>query len=411
MKHDITKECADSLRTFAQHHFGVQLKSSHAHELFAAYMGYLSRAALLADKKCPITNLSQAEFIVLQPTAPIKQRCKELNGLPEELVGGLTEGAYSPMLVEKWFFNKIWPTFEFLAMNLATEGINSRGRIFDDQKVQREGVKVEPYEEGVYLKVLHEYVSPSRVLSDQPGIRGVVDLIKLKRIAGYVGYVKAGHHWAEGETLEAAIEKMENSGGQSLHNQKYIDGELEISSKFELGFADWLAKHKNRNTPLGDLAIKRGFTIKGDGWPSYDNLQAYKDHLSIGDQSRGAMATLESAWKAYESFLKRKRDLNPKRQAAKTAKKKSAVRPIVCVKNLVPLHFTKRSIESFTAGDKAWISWDGRKAIPVTVTEADERHYTFRIDRPLKNAGDEHYLRLDEVRSTPELACINCVTH
>ncbi|MCX2450075.1 hypothetical protein OQX61_02220 [Pedobacter sp. PLR] len=410
MKHDITKECADSLRSFAKHHFGVQLKSSHAHELFAAYMGYSSRAALLADKKCPITNLSQAEFIVLQPTAPIKERCKELNGLPEELVVGLTEGAYSPILVEKRFFNKIWPTFESLAMNLAVDITNSRGMFFNDQKIQREGVKVETYEEGVYLMVLHEYVSPSRVLSDQPGIRGVVDLIKLKRVAGYVGYVKAGHHWAEGETLEAAIEKIENSGGESLDDQKPDGVDVETLPKFELGFADWLAKHKNRDSLLGDLAIKRGFTVKGDGWPSYNNLEAYKDHLNIGSQPRGTTATLERAWKTYESFLKKKCSTGPKKQAARPATKKSESRPIVFVKNLKPLHYTKRTIENFMAGDKAWISWDGKKAIPVTVTEVDERYYTFTVERPLKNAGNEHYVRLDEVRSTPELACLNCIT-
>ena len=59
---------------------------------------------------------------------------------------------------------------------------------------------------------------------------------------------------------------------------------------------------------------------------------------------------------------------------------------------------------------KAWISWNGVKAIPVTVLEADERFYTFKIERPLKKAGNQHYVRLDEVCSTPELACINHIT-
>jgi hypothetical protein len=406
----ITKDCADSLRSFAKHHFGVQLKSSHAHELFAAYMGYSSRAALLADEKCPVTNLSQAEFIVLQPTAFIKERCKKLNGLPEELIGGLTEGAYSPMLVEKWFFHKIWPTFEFLALTLANDGMNSRGRFFNDQKIQREGVQVKSYEEGVYLKVSREYVSSSRVLSDQSGMRGVVDLIQLKCVAGKIGYVRAGHYWTEGESLEAAIEKMENSGGQSLNIKKPDGGEVKISPKFELSFPDWLAKHKNRNSPLGDLASKRGFSDQKDGWPSYDNLAAYRDHLKVGNPPRGTTVALEGAWKSYERFLKKKRSPNPKRQVPKPALRKADSRTIVSVKNVEPLHYTKRTIESFIVGDKAWVSWDGRKAIPVTVTEVDERHYTFRLERPLKKAGNELYVRLDEVRSTPELACINCVT-
>ena len=50
------------------------------------------------------------------------------------------------------------------------------------------------------------------------------------------------------------------------------------------------------------------------------------------------------------------------------------------------------------------------KSIPVTVLEVDEFGYVFRIERPLKNIGNKHAVRFDEVRSTPELACINHIT-
>lgn len=85
-------------------------------------------------------------------------------------------------------------------------------------------------------------------------------------------------------------------------------------------------------------------------------------------------------------------------------------REIVIVKNIKPIHFENRTIEKFDAKDKAWISWDGKKAIPVTVTEVTEHNYSIKIEKPLKDKGNEHFLFLDEVRSTPELACINCVT-
>jgi hypothetical protein len=81
------------------------------------------------------------------------------------------------------------------------------------------------------------------------------------------------------------------------------------------------------------------------------------------------------------------------------------------VHHAIPIHFRDRTAEKFVPGDKAWISWNGKKAIPVTITKVDDRHYTFRIERPLKKVGSVHFLFLDEVRSTPELACRNYVTN
>jgi hypothetical protein len=51
--------------------FGIQLKSSHVHELVAAYFGYASRAALIADTQCPFGKLKDAEIIILKPSAPL----------------------------------------------------------------------------------------------------------------------------------------------------------------------------------------------------------------------------------------------------------------------------------------------------------------------------------------------------
>lgn len=106
MQLEITKRCADSLRSFSQNNFGIEIKSSHAHELVAAYMGYSSRAALLADSKCPITNLRQADILVLTPTAPIKERRNELKGLPENLPDDLAEGVYLPLMTKSGFYIK-----------------------------------------------------------------------------------------------------------------------------------------------------------------------------------------------------------------------------------------------------------------------------------------------------------------
>ena len=75
-----------------------------------------------------------------------------------------------------------------------------------------------------------------------------------------------------------------------------------------------------------------------------------------------------------------------------------------------PLHFRHRAAEKFNVGDKAWISWDGKKAISVWIKEVDPPWYSVNIAGPKGKNDNCHCLRLDEVRSTPELAKINMVT-
>ncbi|MEO7044515.1 MAG: YozE family protein [Ferruginibacter sp.] len=410
MQLEITKRCADSLRSFSQNNFGIQIKSSHAHELVAAYMGYSSRAALLADSKCPITNLRQADILVLTPTAPIKERRAELKGLPEDLPDDIGEGVYKPLYDEKWILHKIWPTLEELGKALADQHLKSKPAYFRDLEVQRHGVKLEFHNGEVTIVVFREYVSPSLTLSLMRNVtRGVVDIFNLKRVAGFIGYVKTNHYFTEAETMDLAVEKMRDVYHRIISSPQ-SPNEATLLAEAEPSFADWLTKHKNRNSPLGDLAIKRGFADRDSAWPFYDNLEAYQDYLRLNHPPLGAMSALERAWKTYEAFLKRKRSPNSNKRATRPALKKHDPRTIVFVKNITPLHCTKRTIENFVAGDKAWISWEGRKAIPVTILEVDERHYSFRTERPIKNAGSRHFLFLDEVRSTPELACINHVT-
>jgi len=406
MHFEITKSCADSLRSFSQNNFGIQLKSSHAHELVAAYFGYSSRAALLADTACPISNLRQAEFIVLTPTAKIKERRKELNGLPQDLPDDLTEGVYLPLLNEKLILHTIWPTLENLGIALADQHLKLKAAFFRDQIVQRTGVELEFEGDEVAITVLREYISPSLLLSFQQGKRAVIAVFTLKRVAGYIGYVKTNSYYAEAETIEAAAVKMRDFYSRIITSPQSPDS-VAPPSEHEPNFADWLAKHKKRDSPLGDLAQD---VMRDKQWPSYDSLEHYQDYLNSRGAAIGAMDALNGAWKSYQAFLKRKAIPSSIKRPAKPAPKKEDLRKMVFVKNVTPLHYTKRTIERFNAGDKAWISLDGRKAIPVTVLEADNMYYTFRIERPSKKTDGIDYLRLDEVRSTPELACINRVT-
>lgn len=410
MQFEITKKCADSLRSFSLEKFGIPLKSSHAHELVAAYFGYSSRASLLSDAKRPISNLTEAEFIVLTPTAFIKERCKNLQGLPEDLLHELAEGVYSPLYDEKWITRQsIWPTLEELGRGLADQHLNSKLSFFGDLKVQRHGVKLEFHEGEVAIAVFREYVSPSLLLSFQQGKKGVVDVFNLRRVAGSIGYIKTSHYSTEAETLDEAIVKMRDGYHQMISSAE-LSVEASTIVEPELSFSNWLTKQKNRNSPLGDLASKRGFSDGDERWPLYSTLEAYRDYLTGKNPPLGAMRALESAWKSYQNYLKKKKSPSSVKKVKRSPESTYDSRKIVFIKNITPLHYSKRTIENFVPGDKAWVSWGGKKAIPVTIVEVDERYYTFRIERPIKQAGEEHYVRLDEVRSTPELACINHVT-
>ncbi|MBN8623671.1 MAG: hypothetical protein J0L47_11190 [Flavobacteriales bacterium] len=187
-------------------------------------------------------------------------------------------------------------------------------------------------------------------------------------------------------------------------NNKSLLHEITIEP---LTFTIWLQKQKNRQSPLGDLARAM---IADTNWPLNENLDGYFDYLNNRGASKEAVTALKNSWKSYNNYLNR--NLLPKEKiiSKKARVRKTDERKIVIVKNVQPIHFDKRSVEVFKTGDKAWISWNGRKALPVTITEVTEQHYSFVIERPLKHKGNEHYLFLDEVRSTPELACINKVT-
>ncbi|WP_374950054.1 YozE family protein [Mucilaginibacter sp.] len=406
MEH-ITKLCADSLRAFCLNKFGIQLKSSHAHELVAAYFGYASRAALLADTKGSIGNLRDAEFIVLTPTAQIRERRSKLNGLPQDLPEDLAEGVYLTLYDEKLILHSVWPTLEELGKALADQYLKSKPACFNDQKIQRHGVKLEFENDELAIVVFREYVSSNLLLSFQQSKRGVVDVFNMKRVAGHIGYVKTNHHSAEAETLDAALVKMRDAYHQIISNAQPLNDVQPIEER-ETNFTEWLAKQKNRDSPLGDLARDM---MDDKTWPNHSTLDDYRDYLYSRRASWMAIETLERAWKTYKAFIKRKSVIISKEQTAKrSSPNKPATRAIVSVKKAIPLHFNKRTIEKFNRGDPAWISWDGKNAIPVNVVGVDERHYTVQIESPRKKAGNEHSLFLDEVRSSPELACANLVT-
>ncbi len=83
----IQKDCADHLRVTYRNMSGTKLRSSHAHELVAAYFGYSTAAALQADLTFPLSSLEGAE-ILIPDIDGINRRRAELSKVPAELPDG-----------------------------------------------------------------------------------------------------------------------------------------------------------------------------------------------------------------------------------------------------------------------------------------------------------------------------------
>lgn len=198
-----------------------------------------------------------------------------------------------------------------------------------------------------------------------------------------------------------------------IHCQRSINAQPSVAESqpdqiILLNFNEWLKKHKNRNSPLGDLSQEM---LQNSDWPLHNNLEGYQSYLLTLILPRGASEALQRAWKSYQAYLGRSIALkSDKPRVTKPKLKMHDPRKVVVVRDATPVHINKRTVEQFNPGDLAWISWDGRKAIPVTVLKSSDSNYSLRIERPLRKSGNVHSLFLDEVRSTPELACANYVT-
>ncbi|HAT8370119.1 hypothetical protein SC826_11920 [Legionella pneumophila serogroup 1] len=198
----IAKLCADQLRVISNN-YGVKLKSSHAHELVAAFFGYKSKAALLSDTLAPIENIGQAQTFVLIPSAFIEERRKCLIDLPSDLPDTYTLGEemFTFLAAQKMLVANSFGSWVHLAEALTNEYLQINGnlilpknfgptenaRSIFNKPVYEFNPKLETTADGVKLTVSNKYYGSSHV-NFQP--IDVVLTIKLQRIAGHFGYAK-----------------------------------------------------------------------------------------------------------------------------------------------------------------------------------------------------------------------------
>lgn len=188
-QHDITKICADSLRSFLNEKYSIKLGTSHAHELVAAFFGYQSRAAMLADTKHSMRSLEKADFILLNPPTPfVDQRIKNLEGISPDLPSSivLAEGVYSPIVTDKRFLNKTWPTLHDLAVALAEDRGHEKLRMFGVNPKDMSwitDVEIRATESDALMTVALDHPTGFGKRSSYAKVE-----IKLTRIAGNIGY-------------------------------------------------------------------------------------------------------------------------------------------------------------------------------------------------------------------------------
>ncbi len=193
---NIIKFCADHLRSLSINQ-GVKLKSGHAHEIVAAFFGYKSKAALYADTQYPITNLPQADVIVLIPSAPIDKRRENLEDFPSILPDSntLVEEVFTRLVYEKVIVaTKIWTSYDLKrqALLLAHEYQQDNQLLKLYHTPSHEEVEVEITHEGIRFTVTpyHKVAGYPVDGSGRNQTTSLLTTIWLKRIAGHIGYAK-----------------------------------------------------------------------------------------------------------------------------------------------------------------------------------------------------------------------------
>lgn len=203
MSNDLSKLCADFLRQNHSSQSTEKLKSSHARELVAAFFGYKSHAALMAEKIYPLVQLEEAYIFI--PDIPLmNDRRSKLDGLPSDLTPSIDIAKLlSGMLAgEGLCAGNIW-LYDTLETYIAEVLLPDCQTLIDDQlsgtmAETNAGFFDDPYYDDVQIEdrgdalvAIAKTQYKGEPLDDKPFCGDTIDLIvqvTLPRMAGKRGF-------------------------------------------------------------------------------------------------------------------------------------------------------------------------------------------------------------------------------
>lgn len=129
----ISKDCTDFLRNYHLSTFGQKLKATHAREIVAAFFGYKSHAAQLAETQFLLSEIGEAS--ILAPDIPrIDWRLARLKGLPANLPGSyeLARVLSEFVVRQNLFQGKVW-LYDTLGGYIVEEFLRENHGLIEDE--------------------------------------------------------------------------------------------------------------------------------------------------------------------------------------------------------------------------------------------------------------------------------------
>ncbi|MCL2913031.1 hypothetical protein L2725_04425 [Shewanella corallii] len=237
MSIDLSKLCADFMRQNHASQSTTKLKASHARELVAAFFGYKSHAALMAEKTYPLVQLEEAYIFI--PDIPLmNERRSRLNGLPNDLgrsidlakllsdmladegLGGEYTWLYDSL--ENYIVEVLLPDCQYLIDNQLSGAMAETNAEFFDSPYY-DDVQIE--DRGDELVAIAKSQYKGKPMDDKPFCGDTLDMVVqviLPRIAGKRGFYEY--------ELEA--------GG--CVNDDWVDPELRYGKRYQSRLAEEL---------------------------------------------------------------------------------------------------------------------------------------------------------------------------